>query len=385
MGAPPLDGVRVVEAANFVSGPYAGQMLADLGAEVVKVEAPPRGDPFRRFSRPAAAYSPLFANSNRGKRSLAADLKDPHHRDAVLDLVAASDVWITNWRPGVADRLGLSDETLVGRNPRLIRLYLSGYGDSGPRAKAPVFDTIMQATSGLTHAMARGDQPTVLPGFPVDKITAAMAAQAVLAALFARERTGRGERIDMSMLAAAAYVDFVELFANRTFVDAQPDEPRNLQAIGLRPLQARDGWLVVAPVAGAAVKKLCDAIGHPEWADQLRALEDQSQVASALFARLDTVFPARTVADLLDLLGACDIPAARCLSMDEHLTDAQTEAQDLYRIEEWEGIGRVRTVRYPATFASSGRLAAAGPAPLPGQDNDRYLTAPSSSPLTDRP
>jgi crotonobetainyl-CoA:carnitine CoA-transferase CaiB-like acyl-CoA transferase len=378
MAAPPLDGVRIIEAASFISGPYTGQMLADLGAEVIKVEAPPRGDTFRRFNRPSAIYSPVFANSNRGKRSVMADLKDPAQREAVLELVASSDVWITNWRPGVAQRLGMSDITLADRNPLLVRLYLSGYGSAGPRADAAVFDTVVQATSGLTHALARDDQPSVLPGFPLDKMTAAIAAQAVIAALFARERKGRGERIDVSMLAAAAYVNFVELFANRTFVDGQPNDPRNLQATGLRPLRAKDGWLTLAPVSGAGIKKLCQAVGHPEWVGELQALEDQSNLAAALFARLETVFPTRTVEDVLELLGACDIAAAKCLSMDEHLADGQSEVQDLYHIEDWDGIGRVRTVRYPAIFASAGRLAAPGPAPRVGQDNSRYLPPAAS-------
>jgi CoA:oxalate CoA-transferase len=373
MTPPPLSGIRVIEAASFVSGPFAGQMLADLGAEVIKIEAPPRGDSFRRFSRPATAFSPMFANCNRGKQSVLADLKDPQQRDAVLDLISSSDVWITNWRPGVPERLGLSDDTLAGRHPGLIRLYLSGYGSEGPRADSPVFDTIIQATSGLTHALARGDRPALWAGFPVDKITAAMAVQSVTAALFARERSGQGERIDMSMLAAAAYFNFLELFANRTFIDGQPEEPRNLQAIGLRPLAAKDGWLTVAPVSGLAIRNLCGAVGHPEWASELQALEDQSQVAAGLFARLDTVFPSRTVDELLDLLVKCDIPAARCLTMDEHLADPQTEVLDLYRVEERDGIGRVRTVRYPATFASGGRLAATGPTPQPGQDNSNFL------------
>jgi CoA:oxalate CoA-transferase len=379
MSGPPLAGIRILEAASFVSGPFAGQMLADLGAEVIKVEAPPKGDSFRRFSRPSTAFSPMFASCNRGKRSVLADLKDPAARDALLGLVRSSDVWITNWRPGVAERLGLSDETLAGRNPRLIRLYLSGYGPEGPRADAPVFDTIMQATSGLTNALAPGGEPTLLPGFPLDKVTAAMAVQSVVAALFARERSGHGERIDVSMLAAAAYFNFVELFANRTFVDTQPDDARNRQAIGLRPLAAKDGWLTVAPVSAAAIKKLCEAVGHPEWAGELQALEDQTQVAGALFARLDTVFPSRTVGELLELLGGCDIPAARCLSMDEHLGDPQTEVQDLYRIEDWDGIGRVRTVRYPATFGSVGRLQATGPAPRVGQETADFLVPPGET------
>jgi CoA:oxalate CoA-transferase len=371
--APPLDGVRVLEAASFVSGPYVGQMLADLGAEVVKVEPPPRGDPFRRFTRPAGEFSPIFANCNRGKRSVTLDLKDQDQRNALLALIDESDVWIANWRPGVADRLGLSDDVLVARNERLIRLYVSGYGEQGPRAQAPVFDTIVQATSGLTFAAGRDEGPAVLPGFPVDKLTASIATQAVLAALYCRERRGQGERIDLSMLATAAYVNFVELFANRTFVDDQPPEPRNRQAAGLRPLRARDGWLTIAPASGTSIRSLCEAVGHSEWAEQLRGLGDQSEVAASLFARLEPLLSSRAVDEWIALFAACDVPAARCLTMDEHLSDEQVAVQDIYRIEEWEGIGQVRTVRYPAWFGSAGRLGASGPAPRAGQDNDEIL------------
>jgi crotonobetainyl-CoA:carnitine CoA-transferase CaiB-like acyl-CoA transferase len=367
-----------VEAASFVSGPFAGQMLADLGAEVIKVEAPPHGDTFRRFNRPPPPYSPLFANCNRGKRSILADLKDPAQREALLVLIADSDVWLTNWRPGVAERLGLGDDVLARRNPRLIRVYQSGHGEKGPRANSPAFDIIVQATSGLTHALSQGESPSLVPGFPIDKLTAAMTAQAVVAALYARERRGEGERIDVSMLASAAYIDFLELFANRTFVDSEPAEARNMQAIGLRPLQAKDGWITISPVSGAAIRNLCEVAGHPEWADELRALGDQTKLARELFARLEPVLPTRTVNEWLELFMAKDVPSARCLTIDEHLDDPQTEAEDLYRVEEWADAGQVRTVRYPARFASAGRLCAAGPAPAAGQDNDRFLPHPSA-------
>lgn len=367
----PLDGVRVVEAATFLSGPYTGQILADLGAEVIKVEPPPGGDPFRRFNRPSTRYSPVFANCNRGKQSVMIDLKDAGGRAALLELIAAADVWITNWRPQVAARLGLDDDVVAGTNPRLVRLYISGYGADGPKADAPAFDTIVQAASGLTHALSPDEVPEVLPGFPVDKITAMMAAQSVLAALYARERTGTGEKIELSMLAAAAYVDFVELFANRTFIDHQPQEAKNLQAIGLRPLRAKDGWLTLAPVSGTAIKQVCEAAGHPEWADELRSMKDQTQLARALFARLDDVLPSRTVDEWITLLK--EIPIARCLTIDEHLQDAQVQAQEVYRIEEWDGLGPVRAVRYPAAFGSTGYVGAPGPAPDAGADNDRYI------------
>ncbi len=362
----------MLEAASYVSGPYAGQMLADLGAEVIKVEAP-QGDAFRRFGRPATAYSPVFANCNRGKKSVVADLKHPEQRAALLGLIDESDVWITNWRPGVAERMELGDDVLGRRNPRLIRLYVSGYGESGPKAGSPVFDTIVQAASGLTYALSKGDEPVVLAGFPIDKVTAAIAAQAVLAALFARERSGAGERIDVSMMSTASYVHFVELFANRTFLSGQPSEARNRQATGLRPVKAKDGWITVAPVSGSAIRSLCEAVGRPEWATEMRAVEDQADMASILFSRLDEVLPSRPVDEWLQVFAERDVPAARCLTMDEHLDDPQVEALDLYRTEQWDGVGPVRTVRYPATFASSGRLGAPGPAPAVGQDTAAYL------------
>ncbi|HEX4865651.1 MAG TPA: CoA transferase, partial [Acidimicrobiales bacterium] len=200
----PLRGVRVIEAGSYVSGPFAGQMLADLGAEVVKVENPLGGDAFRRFGHPEFAVSAVFANCNRGKRSVAPNLKEPHDRERLLRLVATSDVWMSNWRPGVAERLGLGDQVLAETNPRLIRAYISGYGGEGPGTGGPVFDLIVQAASGLMDALAESNRPKVLPGYPVDKFTAMMAAQAVTAALFARERRGVGDRIDISLLSAAS-------------------------------------------------------------------------------------------------------------------------------------------------------------------------------------
>lgn len=374
--AGPLAGVRVLEAGSYVSAPYAGQMLADLGAEVIKVEQPPGGDPFRRFGQPQTRVSPVFANCNRGKKSIAPDLKSVSGLRHLLNLVTGTDVWISNWRPGVADRLGLGDDILQTTNPRLIRVYVTGHGSSGPRASDPVFDTIVQATSGLADALARGDRPELLPGFPVDKATAGMVAQAVLAALYARERHGQGDRIDISMLAAASYTGFIELFANRTFLDHEPAGPRNHHAIGLRPLPASDGWLVLAPVSGRAIRATCEVVGHPEWAPEIRGVEPPERMATELFDRLETVLPAKSTAEWLALLAEEDVPAARCLTMDEHLADAQVTEQGLYRIEPWPDYGPTRVVRYPAEFGFYGRLAATEPPPTVGRDNARLLDRP---------
>ena len=378
MTAGPLDGVRVIEAGSYVSGPFAGQMLVDLGAEVIKVETPPDGDPFRRFGRPTAPVSPVFANCNRGKRSVCLYLKDPDDRCRLLRLLASSDVWLTNWRPGVAEKLELGDEVLVATNPNLIRAYMTGYGPDGPAAGDPVFDTIVQAASGLTHALSQAGRPQVVPGYPLDKVTAMMAVQAVVAALFARERRGGGERINISMLSSASYVDFVELFANRTFLDGQPKDPRNQHAVSLRPLPTQDGWLAVAPVSGTAVRAACRVAGHPEWVEELRSLADPSLLASALFDRLDTVLPSRPTVHWLELLAANDVPVAECITMDTHIDHPQVRSQQVYRVVDWEGFGPVRVVRYPAEFASIGLVGSGDPPPQVGQDNSDILDMPNS-------
>src|SRR3954469_11907401 len=265
MAAGPLDGVKVVETANYLSGPYATMQLADLGAEVIKVEAP-KGDPFRRFGRPKTYASPQFVNCNRGKQSVVLDLKVTEDLEAMLRLLDSADVMLSNWRPSVAARIGLGDDVLAARNPRLIRVYVSGYGPTGPLIDDPVFDTIVQARSAMAFGLSGTDEPTILPGYPVDKLTATMAAQAAIAALFARERTGQGDRVDVAMLDAASYMNFVDLFTGRTFAgDGETAEARNLHGSAIRPVQTADGWMVMAPVQAEHIRAACAAVGRPEW------------------------------------------------------------------------------------------------------------------------
>jgi crotonobetainyl-CoA:carnitine CoA-transferase CaiB-like acyl-CoA transferase len=352
-------------------------MLADLAADVVKVEVPPGGDLFRTCGRPPTPISPLFANCNRGKRSVALDLKQPGAVDQLLGLVAESDVWLSNWRTGVADRLGLGDDVLAAANERLIRIYVTGYGTEGPNVGSPVFDLIVQAASGLTYATVRDGAPQAQPGFVVDKITAMMASQAALAALYARSRSGRGERVDVSMLAAASYVNFVELFANRTFLDSAPEDPLNRHALSGRVLPAEDGWLAVAPVSGQAIRRACEAVGHPEWVAEMRQVSGQAELQKLFYDLFATVLPTRPAAHWLKVFAEHDVPASLCLTMDDHLADPQVEAQEIYRTTTWPEIGEVRTVRYPGEFASVGRIGAVAPPPAVGQDNDELLAGRS--------
>ena len=244
------------------------------------------------------------------------------------------------------------------------------FGPSGPRAAEPAFDTVIQALSGLSDALDDGDEPVLIPGYPLDKVAATFATQAILAALLARERTGRGDRIELPMLDIATYFDFADLFTNRVFLDHQPAAAHNAQVSAIRPLRTADGWIVVATVTGRQIAAACTAIGHPEWVDEILAQPDQGSLARVMFDTIERGTAELTTADVLARFAAHDVAAAPCLTMDQHLTDEQVAHNELYAVEEWDGIGRVRTVRYPATYSGWGHLRAPGTAPRLGHDAD---------------
>jgi crotonobetainyl-CoA:carnitine CoA-transferase CaiB-like acyl-CoA transferase len=363
----PLSGVKVLELATYITAPYATMMLADLGADVLKVE-PPRGDPLRRLGRHPSGTSPLFVNTNRGKRSIVRDLKDPAATAEILRLVADADVLVSNWRPSVADRMGLSDDVVLAANPKLIRVYASGFGLTGPRAGAPVFDSVIQAQTGLTEVNSIGDAPRLDGSFVVDKTSALMVCQAVLAALVGRASTGTGERVDISMLDAVAYVNFPDAMANRTFERHRPEMARNPHPSSVRPLATSDGWIVVVPVSAEHVRRALAAVGRPEAADVVLSQAVGIDVTRQFYAELEPVLRSQTSAHWMALLEQADVPAARCLTLDEHLADEQTAANDLYRVVDWPGSddGPIRHVRYPAIFSSAPPLhPRSGPPILP--------------------
>lgn len=200
--AGPLQGIRVVEVASFIAGPYAGQLLADLGAEVVKVESPNGGDPFRSFA--GSTYAPHFLAYNRNKRSVAVDLRSERGTEVVRRLVERADVLLENSRPGVMDRLGLGYDTVRGWNPRIVYCSVSGFGKDGPAADRPVYDTVAQALGGMLSQNLDPDKPRITGPALSDGIAGLTAAYAILAALTARGAEGPGQHVDVSMFAATA-------------------------------------------------------------------------------------------------------------------------------------------------------------------------------------
>jgi crotonobetainyl-CoA:carnitine CoA-transferase CaiB-like acyl-CoA transferase len=205
--AGPLHGIRVVDLTTMLSGPWATMMLADQGADVIKIEVPKSGDHVRSLGNQSAGMSAMFLNINRNKRSVTIDLKSPKGIALLKDIAATADVFVQNFRPGVVDRLGIGYSQIAAINPSVIYVSISGFGETGPYSGKPVYDPVIQAVSGLTTVQAGsdGERPRLVRTVLPDKVSAITAAQSIAAGLFARERTGEGQHIKLSMLDAVLY------------------------------------------------------------------------------------------------------------------------------------------------------------------------------------
>lgn len=340
----PLHGVTVVEAASYVAGPFASFMLAQLGADVIKVE-PPGGDPLRRFGVTRGDVSALWVNLNQGKHLLRLDLKsEKGHRD-MLEQLRTADVFLHNWRPGKAASLKLDTSHLSAHNPALITVAITGFGESGPKATSPVFDLLLQAASGLAVSESTSEGPRSLRSLIADKTTAAFAVQAILAALISRAATGKGTHIDLAMLDVMAYYDFPDLCQDRTFLS--PDAKVNLERGRSGLLHTSDGYVAVAPSSGRQISGALATVGHSEWKDDLKRTSSPVALSDLLYERLESVTISRPTAEWEKSFLAHDVPATGVMSIDQHLTDKQTVHNELY--DEVESLaGPLRRVRYPA-------------------------------------
>ncbi|HEY5266216.1 MAG TPA: CoA transferase [Acidimicrobiales bacterium] len=341
----PLSDVNVIEASSYVSGPIASLNLADLGANVLKVE-PPRGDPMRNFGVRHEGISLSFAACNVGKDSVTLDLKNLDDQKHFHELLASTDVLITNWRPQVAEGLGLNGRNVTEMYPRLIWVRISGFGQDGPLADRPAFDSIIQARTGV--ALAREGDASLVPGYLADKATGILAAQAVLAALHQRHVTKNAAVLDVAMLDAMAYFNGPDIFAGgiRTG-EYVPDVMRHIGSP--RPIATKDGWIVLSPVSGSQLKALMVAVGHPEWTDVLRGVEATELIAE-MNRVLDTVLFERTSLEWEEIFTNADVPASALLTVEQHFEDAQVIHNRLYDELDDPILGRIRRLRHPALF-----------------------------------
>ncbi len=354
MFQPPLHGVRIVEQGTFITGPCAAMMLADLGADVIKVESP-EGDPYRAYQR--GHYSPHFQAYNRNKRSIACDLKQPGDRELFDRLVADADVYIQNFRPGTADRLGAGVKRLRGLNPRLVYCSISGFGADGPYAERPSYDSVAQALSGFLSVVVDPERPRFLGPALADAITGIYAAYGTLGALLERASTGQGRLVEVSMFEAMAHFA-VEPFAAWFALGEAPkssDRPRLAQAYILRTADER-----LLAIHLSSLEKfwtgLTTAIEAPELREDARFNDRLQRIKNyeALGEALDRRFRTRSLAEWTARLSGNDVPFAPINGMDGVVDDPQAQHLGLIVPVEARDRGRTRggaarpAVRRPA-------------------------------------
>ena len=376
-GRGPLRGVRILDCSIALTGPYAVALLADQGADVIKVERPGIGDIARWIGVSVNGLSALFQMCNRGKRSIAVDVHHDEGRELVRLLAERSDVFVQNFRPGVVERLGLGYDDVRAVNPDIVYVSISGFGPDGPYATKGAYDTVIQAYGGLATSQADPEthEPQFLRQTAADKITALVAAQAITAALFARERGDGGQHLQLSMLDAVVSFLWADAAGNEVLLDADRSQPSSFVA-SFRPLRFLDGWGIATPTSDADFAGLCRAFGVDGYDDpRVATIAERAQhrdISRALVDQCYVVARGLTTAAAMARLEAERVPCGVVLSPAELASDPHAQAIGLLEDSEHPSAGRLRQPRHPTQFLRTpARLG--GPAPTLGQHTDEVL------------
>ena len=358
-----FEGVRVLDLSRMLAGPYGSMLLADMGADVVKVEE-------------ADGESAYFLSINRNKRSIALDLTQPAGREVFLDLAAQADVVWENFRPGVMERLGLGYPTLARVNPRLVMCSISAYGQAGPYRDWPAFDLALQAMGGgMSITGEEGGRP-VRMGLPIGDLAGGMfGAFAVAGALFRRARNGQGAHIDLALL--DGQVSLLTYMAQYFWADGRVPQPMGSGHASVVPYQAlatRDGHLIVAVFAEKFWGAFCRAVGHPEWEADPRFARNRDRLAHrrTLMPLVEAEFRERTTEDWLGRLHAGGVPAAPILGVDQVLADPQVRHRRMVVEVEHRGQGPLPTLGTPIKIDGTLEVPMA-PAPRLGEHTEHVL------------
>ncbi|MBI3981313.1 MAG: CoA transferase [Gemmatimonadetes bacterium] len=375
----PLDGLRVIELAHIMAGPVCGRMLADLGADVIKVEKLPGGDTSRSFLPPDVnGESAAFMMLNRNKRGIAVDLKAPDGQEIVRRLLQRADVVIENYRTGTMERLGLGYDALRRHHPGLVFCEISGYGRTGPMADHGGFDLIAQGYSGLMSVTGEGPgRPPVKCGPPVTDVTAGIiACVGVLAALLHRRQTGQGQRVDTSLFEAGITQTYWQAaIALATGVSPGPMGSAHPLTAPYEAFQTADGWITVGASSQPTWVKLTEAIGHPELAADPRFAEnaDRMRNRATLAEILSAIFQQGSSATWLQRLEAAGTPAGPVLSVGDMLSHPQAIARGMVTEVEHSRLGAVKTVGFPIRLSGTPSEVRRG-APILGEHTREVLT-----------
>jgi crotonobetainyl-CoA:carnitine CoA-transferase CaiB-like acyl-CoA transferase len=374
--AGPLDGIRVVDLTRVLAGPFCTQSLGDLGAEVLKIEPPERGDETRHFPPFLAGESHYFLGINRNKKSLVVDLQQPKGAEILRRLVAKADILVENYRPGVMDRLGLGYEALAELNPRLIYCAISGFGLSGPLRDKPSFDIVTQALTGaLSVNGERGHMPVKL-GIPLgDMVGGVFGPMAILAALHERSQTGRGRLIDISLY--DGLIGMLGYFAQLAFITGEDPPPMGSSHPNIVPygsFPASDGAIIIAVLSESFWSKLCEALERPELADDPRFAtptlrRDRRDEVDAIIAEVTRT---RSVAEWEERLAKCDVPHAPVLGVTAALAHPHARAREMVVSAEHPTAGELRLAGRPIKFPGAPQRPSTAP-PTLGQHTAAVL------------
>jgi crotonobetainyl-CoA:carnitine CoA-transferase CaiB-like acyl-CoA transferase len=373
----PLDGVKVLDLSVMISGPLAAMMLADQGAEVIKVESPGLGDIMRILGSSKGGMTGIFANNNRGKRSIVVDLKQPAGVDLVRRLADRADVLIQNFRPGAVGRLGLGFDDLAATNPDLIYVSISGYGPDGTYANRRVYDNVIQAASGLASIQSDPvtGEPTLFRTLLCDKTTAYTAAQAITAALYARAvGHARGQHIELAMLDTAIAFMWPDSAMDAALLD---DDAMRTPTIAANYAVTRlaDGFAATSPVTDSEFRGLCHALGRPDVADDPRFADAVSRMSNlaALAPLLQEAAAATTVAEFCAGAVEHDVPASKITDLADIQSDPQVINNEVFVEREHPAAGWLREPR-PAARLSSTPQRVSDHAPGFGQHTDQIVS-----------
>ncbi|MDG2277209.1 MAG: CoA transferase [Pseudomonadales bacterium] len=371
----PMTGVNVLEFSTMITASFAAMMLGEQGANVIKVEPIELGDPMRFLGTQKGGISALFANCNRGKKSLRIDIKSADGKKIIEDLVAETDVVLCNYRPGVMDKLGLGSEHLRSINPKLIYCGVSGFGTEGPERGTPAYDPVIQAQSGFAAVQGAGKEgPEFVRNLTCDKVTAYTACQAVTAALFHRERTGEGQNIDLSMMDAGLFFLFPDGFMHRTLLDEDVEHAMPLSELLYDLTITKDGGITMSAANQAQQVGLMTALDMLHlFADErfnsaeklIANIGDLREILAAAFLEYETE-------PLLAKLKEHDVPAAKCMDYDEVLGHAQYKAN--HSIDQFDHplMGNMIRVKSPAKFKSE-RIEPGAASPAHGEHTVEIL------------
>ncbi len=368
-----LTGIKIIETASYVTGPFAAQLLADLGAEVIKIEEPKRGDPFRGWGD--RNYSATFCSLNRNKKSLTLDLRTAEGRDVVLKLAARADALIENFRPGVMEKRGLGYEAIKKVNPAIVYCSISGFGPTGPYRDLPGFDTVGQARSGLLSLLTDPGKPQGMGISFSDHLTGMYACYGVMGALMNRMLTGQGQHVETSLLRAS--ISFVSENAARYFETGHvPRRKHRTTTAGVFAFEDQDGLPFVLHMSSPDKfwNSLFKVVGKPEWSEDARFNNRKGRIANydALVKELGPIFGGGRRDEWLRLLLANDVPAAPINTLDEVFADPQVKTYGFPTEVEHPKMGKMKLVgnavsmsRTPPTIDR--------PPPVLGEDTENIL------------